>query len=221
LTKQLSELMLQTASQSRSAATFIDQLQCELRRRFREPFQSKDAIERWHTFGIVQWLASDPQLARLVADELSEHFIVPWRPIAGHEWQGHLAVLSFEVPDGPDKHNALRSSWNRLAAELRRRDRTSQPVIGSAAQPIMAELNPDTDVLWVRWPQLLSLAFLWLESNPLGQRFAEDAELEALRRKAREWDASQEERSWIAFSEQPGPRESADDPQDAARFEEV
>ncbi|MBI3896455.1 MAG: hypothetical protein HY313_11050 [Acidobacteria bacterium] len=189
---ELPRLMVQCARQCSSSEAFIDQLQAALSRRFKELFNAANATVRWNTYGFGQWLASDPQLAPRLADLLCERFIVPWNPIAGHEWQGHLAVLSFERPANHDAYDPLRIAWRALAGELRRRDSASQPLIGSA-QPVVADLNPDADILWIRWPQILSLGFLWFESSPPGQRFAEAVDHGPPRSRAREWLAAHPE----------------------------
>jgi hypothetical protein len=221
LSKEVPDLMLQAARQCPSAEASVQQLESALSRRFKESVDFGDANARWNTFGFAQWLASDPQLSRLVAGVLSEKFIVPWRPIAGHDWQGHLVVLSYEVPGDRDRHNAARNAWNRAAGELRRYEPASRPVIGSA-RPIMAELNPDTELLWVRWPQVLSLGFFWFESSPLGRRFAEDADHEPLRRAAREWVTSHpEDEPLFAFCVPCGASESTEDYRDSEQFKET
>jgi hypothetical protein len=221
LSNQLPDLMAQRVRQSSSAEALIELLQDELCRRFKKsPDFEEDSTARWNAFGFVQWLASDPQLSRLLAGILSEQFIVPWHPIAGHTWQGHLAVLSHEVPGDRDRHGAVRNAWSRLAAELRRREPTSQPVIGSA-QPPMADLNPETDLLWVRWPQVLSLGFFWFESSPAGRRFADDADHEALRRAAQAWVAAHpEDQSLFAFSTRSRPSGTAEGADDAEQPKE-
>jgi hypothetical protein len=221
LTKELPNLMVEAARQSRSAETFIEVLDSALCRRFGDSFDSGDPTVRWNTFGFAQWLANDPELPLLVAKALCEQFVVPWRHIAGHHWQGHLAVLSYESPGDRDEHGALRKGWDRLAAELRRLEPASRPVIGSA-QPVMADLNADTDILWVRWPQLLSMGLFWFESSALGGGFARDADHQAVQSTAQEWATSHaEDHALVEFSQRPQAPRSAKDYNDSEQLEEL
>jgi hypothetical protein len=213
--------MLQCATQSLSADAFIDQLQTELSNRCKALLDSGDATIRWNTYGFAQWLATDPQLVRLVAEILCEQFIVPWRPIAGHDWQGHLTVFSFETPGNRDRHGAARNGWNRLALEIGQRDAPSQPLIGSA-QPVVADFNPDTDLLWMRWPQILSMGFFWFESSTLGQRFVDAVDHEPLRSTAGHWIAAHPEHEpLLAFSLPYRATGKPDTSSDSEQLEEV
>ena len=130
-------------------------------------------------------------------------------------------MLSFEKPGNRDTHDALRNAWTRLARELGRRDRASQPIIGSA-QPLVADFDADTDLLWVRWPQIFSLGFFWFESSTPGQRFADVVDHEALRSTARKWIAEhQEDEHLLAFSLPCRATDSPETSNDSEQSEEV
>jgi hypothetical protein len=183
LTECLPDHIFRILMRSSSAEEAVQQLCAELANKAKDLLNTGNADQRSRDYGVSQWIATDPQLVELLADEISERFTIPWQPIAGRKWPGHLIVFSYE---SPTPENRVIDAWIAVVDAIGRRGPARQPPIGTTRQEL-SNLNAGNEILWARWPPINSFGLLWYESNEPGRCFAKDVDHTLLTNTADRW----------------------------------
>jgi hypothetical protein len=144
-----------------------------------------DINDRWKKIGLTQWVRSDPQLQRRIAQFITRRMVPLFSPLLERHWPGDLTLFDFRLVQDSDQFDDTKQAWELVLNSFP--DVADDPDllrIGSARSVYTAALA-SSRIANESWPALYGWGLLWSEVSGSGGAFRNCWGHETLRNKGR------------------------------------
>lgn len=141
--------------------------------------------DKWKKIGLSQWVRSDPQLRRRIAQFITRRMVPLFSPLLERHWPGELTLFDFRLAQDGNQFDDTKQAWELVLDSFPDvADDHDLLKVGSARTLYSAALAPSR-IANESWPALYGWGLLWSEVSGSGGAFRNCWSHEALRNKAK------------------------------------